>query len=1072
MATVTIDDNPTISDTIVFNLQTSDANGCFTANPYQVNSVVIYFVERDFSSGNLNLYDDQVYDTAKLQAAEIAKAIACSNPTQENILAAQTAQSTADNSAVAVPFYFNEAVPVQIVGNDKYPAWITTDVANSFLTHITEDNLGNTLYGQFTYTWQPEGMREGDYFICWTWTPLIAGASMSSHTRFYLKGDTTATTSLPTHFTNPVKYTTLLERYTPEMFKTTISVNDDSPIVLDKFNNSVASGFTDLENLANQMVDLQDANSIAESLIPCLSNLFDLKLKTTDPTRWRGQIKRAVPLFKMKGTRKALAEALEQAAINLISINQLWEIKSSYTWQEVFVYDGTTESFDLSKVVVLPIDYDNFELWLRAENSNTWIPLSVDYVDFINSDGVSTMTWMGGSLSIDPIDLIAGDEIKVLYEYMDVPNPTAQTIENYIRTLPLMDQRDEKNQVYPLKNWNVRVIAANDPMFDLVVPTRNPFHDFIVYGKVRTEFPYSENIYNMEEYNGSIRNSLNPCDIDRDFIDPCTACISSSYNIDLEIDNLSDDRIAEAKEILTEYTPFHSVVQTFNFIGGFNEFVESPIEEIEILVTIKGSEIVAAGEAQLWFNRIMQDVEHYGILRDQLSTDHLVVPTTTGIAYNDSVVVFCPAKKLDDIGMSLDGSAKLQILAPSPLAGTYNVVSPVGNTVEVDLTTGQPTPGSEPINNCNNIFATNDTINSCAFTFDINNLILDGTLCNIAQDNFFIFSDKTQNFGLLGVKSLFDVEQGTATTPWSISIPAYSNNYVIQDVLPDGSLIIVNNGTLPATNTGNINYVVLDESDQSKATSTNGLISVTQRGRVTVLSSSLLPINNIIVDLATYFFKINTTDYPILGFVPSTNNQFWIANYNLGGIASANLRVDQKIIKNQIGYFSYRGMNLQMTGNLESSLGIQNGANSLVVVDQGIENSGFKENFIVMIGSDSYFMTNINGNSPSGHTTINLSGTGNYWKTLGVGGTSVNVTIYQYVKNGATVMGQQFNLPSHTFRILDRSGNEVIDATNQDGVVTGLSLPEGNEINDVARQEESITYTIQYADGTTEEGEV
>ena len=85
-------------------------------------------------------------------------------------------------------------------------------------------------------------------------------------------------------------------------------------------------------------------------------------------------------------------------------------------------------------------------------------------------------------------------------------------------------------------NWNVRVIEEDDAFFDSVIPHRHPFYDDVIYGHVRTEFPYSENIYNMEEYNGSIRNSKSPCDIGRTFIDPCFSCVSSSYIVDVEIE--------------------------------------------------------------------------------------------------------------------------------------------------------------------------------------------------------------------------------------------------------------------------------------------------------------------------------------------------------------------------------------------------------------------------------------------------------------------------------------------------------------------------------------------------------
>lgn len=1069
MAILTINDNPSISDTIVFNLLTPDAQGCYTSNPYKVNKVVIYFVERDFTSGNLNSYQNKTYDLNKLKAAETAEAIACATPTDANIAEAKRLREIAESNVAVSPFYFNEATPVNIVGNDSYSAWLSTDLENAFLTLVEEDEFGNTVYGQYTYTWIPHGMREGDYFICWTWTPLSAGDSLSAHLRFTLKGDTQVTTSIPSHYTKPEKYTTLLDRYTPEMFKMVISNDDRTPDVLDKFNQSIALGFNTLEDLTNQIVDLQDANSIHEALIPYLSNLFDLKLKTNDPTRWRGQIKRAIPLYKMKGTKKGLMEAFDHAAINMLGFTQLWEITSSYTWQETFKFDGENDIFILSKVA-LPIDYDNFELWLRPQDSASWISLSSDYIELVNLDEATNLIWAGSGLSIDPIDLIDGDEIRILYKYAEIPDSTAQTIENYIRTLPLMDQRDERDQIFPLKNWNVRVIPENDPMFELVIPTRHPYHENLVYGKVRTEFPYSENIYNMEEFNGSTRNSKDPCDIDRTFVDPCTACISSSYNIDLEIEDLSDDRILEAKEVLQEFTPFHSVLHTFNFVGAVNEFVQSPLEEIEILITISGEEVVIAGESQMYFNRIMKLVETNGIKRDELADKEVALATTSGIAYNDDIVMFCPSSKLDNIGMSLDGSAKVHILPPSSLAGTYNVVNPSGNTVVIDLTTGQPTPGSEPIDNCNRLFASDSTINTCAFSFDINNLVLDGTLCNITQDNIFIFSDVNQNFGALGVKTLFDVNQGTATGSWKILIPAFSGTaYSISDVLPDGRLILVDHGGLPG-NTNNISYSLLNSSNVNQGNSNAGKLNVEYRARVTALSSSVFPISNV-VGLNNFYFKVNTDDYPITDFVPSTNNQFYISGYSNGDVASANLRVDRKVIKQEVGYFTHRGLKLKMAGNLESSLGIQNGANSLVVVDEGVENNGFKENFIVVIGSDSYFIAEINGNSPTGYTTITLSGTDHYWKTLLAGGTSVSATIYKYTKNGATIQGQQFNQPTHTFQTIDRSGRPVIDYINDDEeTVTGLSLPVGNEIVELVHQTESIGFIIEYDDGTIEEG--
>lgn len=1065
MALLTIDENPTISDQIVFKLETPDLNGCFLTNPFKVDKVIIYYVERSFSSGNFGEYNELIQNKTKDNLAKQAEILVCANPTEENITNAKKLRKEADSVAFSSSFYFNDAVPVYIIGNESYPAWLSTDLDNSFLELKTEDENGNTIYGHFEYTWEPKGVREGDYFICWTWTHLSEGDSFSSHSKFYIKGNSQLTTSIPTHFTDPDKYITLLDRYTPEMFKLSISSNDKTSDVINKFNKSVASGFNVLEDLTNQLVDLQDANSISENLLPYLSNLFDLKLKTDDPTRWRGQIKRAIPLFKCKGTKKSLQEAMEHAAINLNKITLLWEITSSYTWQECFTYENDY-NFELEKTIILPIDYDNFELWIREEDSDEWIALSSDYVNFTNIDGVTNMLWVGGSLSIEPIGLNENDEIKILYKYQEIDNFTVQTIENYIRSLPLLDQRDKRNQDYPLKNWNVRVIEESDPMFDLVIPTRSPYMDPLIYGKVRTEFPYSENIYNMEEYNGSIRNSKLPCDIDKDFISPCSACISSAYNVDLEIENLSDDRIQEAKEVLIENSPFHAVLHTLYFTGGVSEFIQPPVEEIEALITINGEEFVLAGNAQTWFNRVMKLVETNGILRDELANKTTAMSSVSCVAYNDEIVLFCPESKLDNIGMSLDGDAKLNILSPSSLSGVYDINNPNGNSVVIDLSSG----GSEPIVENNNFWATNSTINSSAFVFDINNNVASGNLCNIEQSTHTTISDVDHNFGLLGVKSQFDVDQGNASAAWKILYN--SVNYNILDINPDGSLTLDKTSSESVSVISDVTYSLMNGMTVVLS-SDNGKLTTINTGIVTVLNSSMLPIQNIIKSNDKFFFKYNSTEYLINKFVLGSDDQFYIFNYSHGDVNGVNLNIIQKIISKAIGYLSHNGLKLKISGNLESTLGIQNGTNSLVVADEGVENNGFKENFIIRINSENYFISEIDGTNPFGYTTINLSGNGHYWKTLNSGGTNVVADIYQYEKLGATIQGQQFDLPAHTFPVLDRSGHDVISRVDQDDEITTLSVPDNDsQVNDYVYQTESIGYTIQYTDGTTEQGQI
>ena len=120
--------------------------------------------------------------------------------------------------------------------------------------------------------------------------------------------------------------------------------------------------------------------------------------------------------------------------MRLLEFTQLWEVNSSYTWQESFFYDGTSLDFILEKTA-LPIDVQNFELWIRTTD---WTQLDSNYVSFSTIDGLTMMTWIGDTLIVNPITLNDGDEIRVLYKYANIPSGK-QSIETYLRSLPLMN---------------------------------------------------------------------------------------------------------------------------------------------------------------------------------------------------------------------------------------------------------------------------------------------------------------------------------------------------------------------------------------------------------------------------------------------------------------------------------------------------------------------------------------------------------------------------------------------------------------------------------------------------------
>lgn len=1011
-----INEFPLTTDSILFEFKTY--NGNLLIDPYKVNKLEIYYVERDFSSHNFNEYTDSIYLEEKLKAATIAEEIAANDPTSENIAIASRKRLDAESTKVNNSLYFNEAKLVHTVGNFNFPAWFSTDLENALIEKVEEDEDGNTLIGNFQYIWQPQGMREGDYFVCYTWTPLLAGDHFSCHEKFYLKGNN-AVTNLPIHVTKPGKYETLLEKYTPEVFKMKLCDSDRTPDVIDKLNKSVADGFTVLEDLANQIIDLYDANVLDESLLPYLSNFFDIKLKSNDPTRWRKQIKRAIPLFKKKGTFNALEEALDQAGVKLLSYKGLWQIISSYTWQESFEYIDENH-WELKKPA-LSIDLNNFGLWLKAVESDEYISLSSDYVTFTTQDGITTLTWIGDTLQNDPIDLIEGDILKVLYKYALIPD---QNIENYIRSLPLADQRDEKEQKYPLKNWNIRVVQQNDPLFETIINNRHPYHDDIVFGVIRTEFPYSENIYNMDEYSGSLRNSKRPCDIDKNFLDSCTACLSSKYNIDVEIEELTNDKIVETRQILQENMPFHSVLHTMNIFGGIYEFMEPPKENIETLIKYSLSENIISGNTQLWFNRNMRFIN---INRDELAESSLV-KSGNGTLYNDNIVLFCGETNFEEIGL---GDTPILEILTSNLAGSYDIFSPNKNIIKIN--------SLNELDEINSIFE-NMELSSKAFNFRVSNKITDGSItCEVVQDNIYQLTDN--DFSI--VKTQWD-----GGNVWKIKID--NEIYEIKNILPDNILILENNGTLPPNNS-TVNYYLLNHLDEVQSSGT-GSLKVIKRGRTIGYNVSNLHLNWI-----NHYQIVNGEQYPILGL--SNNDEFYIGNYDNGGLGGITLEIYQRLVENKIGYLSYRGLKLHVNQDIESELNINNGENPVSIP---LEDNNFIENFLVEIDSNLYFMSNID------QGTIALSGLEKYAKTLTAGGTSKNYNIYKYTKTeNISIPGQQFDLPTVTFNNIDRQGKEIITNINETSFAAKF-----NGYNEKIQQNEGINFQIEYKNGSSEQGTI
>jgi hypothetical protein len=1051
MAEKKYNDNPRVTDTVVFDITTPDASGCLTTDPYKVDRLVVYYVERNFLGNNFGEYEKVKYNDTLLAQTLAAEQLACASPTPANIFAAQQLRNELESKAQRNQFFFKDAVPVKTVGTSLNPAWLSSDEDNSQIEHVTEDEDGNPQFGRFRFKWMPNGsVREGDYFICWTWTPLPAGDSLSAHESFSMLGDPRAVTTIPSHITPEEKYEVLLERYLPEVYKNYLADKDITPETTYKLNRAVAKGFKYLEDLANQVIDLYDANALHESLLVYLSNLFSLKLKSDDPTLWRRQIKNAITLFKKKGTIRGLQEAFAQAGMKLEKLTQLWQVVSQYTWVESFrVKDSPV--FTLSKRA-LPVDPDNFGLWVRRQGDGVYQEVLSDCVIFEDTDCnfATRMIWVGDELSSNPISLFEGDIIKILYKYKELPIGQ-QPIENYIRSLDLADERDEADQEFPPKNWNVRVIEEDDPLFGVVVPVRHPFHEALVFGWVRTEFPYSENVYNMEEYNGSTRETGDPCLIDKAFTDPCGSCISSKFNIDVSVESLSDDRLSEVRDIIREYTPFHAQVHRINFYGSVNEFVPPPVENIECLVTYRVTDIVLSGNSNLFFTRIMPDgwnLSTLGVARDALAQNTLVVSATTGIGYNPRIAVVTPNVNLQKIGLDLANHV-FEVLSPSINSGAYTISNPIMETATVNGGVSEP-------------------VNESMFTFHLSNITYENSQTIITQDDKFSFTSESVDFVSLGVKTLWDVENTPdyAGGSWKVSIPAYdATPYEIKEIV-EGVLILADPGrTLPTTVTSGINFELLDDTGVTRGSAIDGNLSVERFGRVDLNDNAILDIREFV--RVNDKFIYNNFEYRVSGL---DEQKFIIEDYVDGDVSGATVEIRRRLVENEIGFFGYAGLKLQTVVDYETSLGILNGENGTENEDEITDNSKFKENFLVKIGDDYYKIVAINA------TDITLDGPSNDWMTLGAGGTLVNFSIHHFVESPVAT---SFLL----FDNIDRRGRDTVvretfSTVTQDTEVVAFAtgeaepVPRPNGFFDKVEQNEKVSYTIEYKSGKKSTGEL
>lgn len=1044
MAVKLYNQNPKVTDQIEFEFLTLK-NGCYD-DPYTFDSIKIFYISRS-QTQTKDLETTETSANYSLQSAyNVAVQNYCDDPTDENAKLRDRALQLLEASTISLPTYYSEATPIYCAGygcqgstDYVWRSWAPSDYS------VIESNPSSDIpNGRFKFVWEPGSIKEGDYFVCYSYTPNAGGDAVSEYFNFYIQSNIQNEVTLPTHATPPRKYQTLVDSYLPEMYKLNYAKNDKSVTTIDNLNSSVASAYTELENLAARLIDILDANATPEPYLTSLANLFALKLRSTDITRWRGQIKTAVPLYKKKGTLGGLRQALGQAGMTLHKFSQYWQTISPFSYTENFIYDGVSD-WQLSKVS-LPLNTSNplsfvvFEVFKRTK-TGSYVSQSLNDISITTASGASTLSWIG-----DQLDL--GDSIKITYQIKTFADNTEVLLYQYWLLLPLQDRRDDRllqppYVPYPPKNWNVRLISEDDTLFSSFVVVKNPFTPPVVFGKVRTQFPYSENIYNMDEYNGSLRDSTNPKDMDKNFLEPCSSGISAYYGLDVEIQNLNTFRYQECQEIILDYTPFHAMLHTLNFSGSFQEFMVPPEENIEFLVMSYINDFMIAGDAQYVFNRDIFSLVSSGFVkRDDLAVLGSTVDTGTTNAYNDTLIIYCtdPSINFNDVGIDpTPANTILEIFSPSTYAGTY--IGAIDGTVKngIKLVDGTIVENPTPV------FSN--------FTFRVSNILYDGNFATETA-NVFTISDINNDFIYYQIDDTCTV-QINGTGPY-YGIKNVNNNkiYLIDDV-----------GTPLSTTDATVQYSVVNSSSVEILNSNTGNYEVCLLGKITMPSPGttcfkLIPAQNI-------FFDDGTNEYPLWGYPEGDPNSFLVSGYTGSGTISG--KVLNRIIDDKVGNFGYVGFKIDRPGTFPTF------TNPATQVTQD-ENLPANYILTLTVGSASYDYCFVleSGEYSVSSTYLHIAGAffnvGTSSRTGASLGDTVNYTLQQYeTLPSVTIRGD-------SLRYLDRSGQEVLSSTTETSSFALNMAASSEQQNqgpvDYLKQISNIGFEIQYKDGTTKQGEI
>jgi hypothetical protein len=326
---------------------------------------------------------------------------------------------------------------------------------------------------------------------------------------------------------------------------------------------------------------------------------------------------------------------------------------------------------------------------------------------------------------------------------------------------------------------------------------------------------------------------------------------------------------------------------------------------------------------------------------------------------------------------------------------------------------------------------------------------------DIDQADQIIFTDDDADFHMLGIVTQYDVDFNSVTgSVWRLRVD--DKEYSIQNVLPDGALLLKEESSISPVS----GWELLRDGVVQKFSLTASAPDTYHYGLITV--NSLVGDVRDSVKIGDYIYlgwPSSTRSYRVKSFKSGQDDQFYIQDYDEGGVGGEDVKVYRRVFDNKVGQLGYEGLALDADDDLETIAEISNGAN---YDPADLNSDNVKENFLLFIDGKYYTISEVDGSA------VVLLGP---MDEFSISGEVVNFMVYKFAKENLelpekVVPPYTAHPPRYQFDGIDRSGGSILTNTNDYNRVvlmsSVLNAANANQPIDIVGQTESIDFKIEY----------